>query len=34
LREEHGKDAFGFFAIDLIDLADSQQHYVGTPQYW
>lgn len=26
LRERHGKNDFGFFAIDLVDLADSQQH--------
>lgn len=29
LRKGHGKDDFGFFAIDLIDLADSQQRYVN-----
>ncbi|MFY9329748.1 MAG: glycoside hydrolase family 15 protein, partial [Georgfuchsia sp.] len=28
LRDGHGKEDFGFFAIDLIDLADSRQQYV------
>ncbi|MFY9328458.1 MAG: glycoside hydrolase family 15 protein [Georgfuchsia sp.] len=29
LRGGHGKDDFGFFTIDLVDLAESQQHYIG-----
>lgn len=28
LRAGRGKEAFGFFTIDLVDLASSQQHYV------
>ncbi|CAG4885298.1 Glucoamylase [Georgfuchsia toluolica] len=29
LREGHGTDDFGFFVIDLVDLADSEQRYIG-----